>query len=24
MDWRNPAVRREMADIVNFWLDHGV
>ncbi|SMG38863.1 trehalose-6-phosphate hydrolase [Corynebacterium pollutisoli] len=24
LNWRNPAVRREMADIVNFWLDKGV
>ncbi|GAB3691694.1 alpha,alpha-phosphotrehalase [Corynebacterium nasicanis] len=24
LDWRNPRVRQEMADIVNFWLDKGV
>lgn len=24
LNWRNPEVRREMADIVNFWLAKGV
>ncbi|RNE48916.1 alpha,alpha-phosphotrehalase [Corynebacterium alimapuense] len=24
LNWRNPEVRQEMADIVNFWIGHGV
>ncbi len=24
LDWRNPAVRRAMADVLRFWLDRGV
>ncbi|WP_143336599.1 alpha,alpha-phosphotrehalase [Corynebacterium pacaense] len=24
LDWRNPEVRREMADVVNFWIAKGV
>ncbi|MBR3358184.1 MAG: alpha,alpha-phosphotrehalase [Solobacterium sp.] len=24
LDWTNPAVRRECADIVNYWRSHGV
>ncbi|GAB2501765.1 Trehalose-6-phosphate hydrolase [Corynebacterium atrinae] len=24
LNWRNPDVRKEMADIVNFWTDRGV
>ncbi|MDY3931200.1 MAG: alpha,alpha-phosphotrehalase [Erysipelotrichaceae bacterium] len=24
LDWTNPAVRKEMADIVNFWMKKGV
>lgn len=23
LNWRNPAVRRELQDVVNFWLDKG-
>jgi alpha-glucosidase len=24
LDWRNPAVRDAMADVIHFWLDRGV
>ena len=24
LNWRNPEVRREAADIVNFWMDKGI
>ena len=24
LNWRNPAVRREMADVLRFWFDRGV
>lgn len=24
LNWRNPEVRRSMADIAKFWIDHGV
>ena len=24
LDWRNPKVRAELADILRFWVDHGV
>lgn len=24
LNWENPAVRREVADIMRFWLEHGV